>query len=424
MSEAKLSRPAAISGDLSAGDFFRRQVLLRLSRIETGQLTIIDRFGTHVLGSDSEGESLRATVEVRDDGFYREIALNGDLGAAESFIHGDWVCDRPTELVRLFIRNRRALEGLSGGVAAIGQMLRDAVSRLVPNNRRRNRSDISAHYDLGNDLFRLFLDENMMYSSAVFPDWDAGLETAAAFKNDLICRKLDLQSGDELLEIGTGWGGFALHAARHYNVKVTTTTISEQQYALARERVAAAGLEDSITVLNKDYRDLRGSFNKLVSIEMLEAVGYSAYDTYFRHCSELLSDDGLMCLQTITINEQAYLRSRKHVDFIKKYIFPGGCLPSLGTILDSLSRVTDLNVSHISDIGRHYAATLRIWRERFNRAHEQVLASGYDERFVRMWQYYLHYCEAGFMERVIGDAQIVLFKPLCTRADIPGIDLA
>lgn len=400
---------------------YRRGVFATLARIRAGTLTVGENGRTRVFGTAAEGEP-DAEIVIRDPHFFRDVVLAGDLGAAESFMHGDFDCPDLTALVRLFIRNREALEGLDGGLAGLRRMLRDAIRFMARNSRRGSRRNIAAHYDLGNDLFRLFLDDNMMYSSAIFEHEDSTLEEASRLKNDLICRKLELGPDDHLLEIGTGWGGFAIQAARDYGCRVTTTTISRRQHELAVERVREAGLQDRVTLLTRDYRDLDGEYDKLVSIEMLEAVGYEYYDTYFAQCSRLLKPNGLMCLQTITINEQAYQRARGHVDFIKKYIFPGGCLPSLGAIADSLRRATDMNVAHVAEIGAHYARTLQHWRTRFNGAVDRVLRCGYDERFVRMWQYYLHYCEAGFLERVIGDVQMVLFKPQNRRADITGID--
>ncbi len=396
-------------------DFYRRRLFDALGRLETGRLTVTENGVVSTFGDD---DSLTAAIEVTDPVFYREVGLSGALGAGESYMNGHMRSPDLTSLVRLFIINAKVLEGIDGALATPKRLLIDAFRFVAKNTRRGSRRNIAAHYDLGNDLFRLFLDENMMYSSAVYPTGEADLEVAARYKNDLICQKLDLGPSDHLLEIGTGWGGFAIQAARDYGCKVTTTTVSHQQYELACERVAEAGLQDRITLLETDYRDLTGKFDKIVSIEMLEAVGHQFYDTYFEKCSALLHDHGLMCLQTITMNEQNYAQARDHVDFIKKYIFPGGCLPSVGRICQSLGSVTDLNVMHVTDIASHYAQTLRDWSERFSATLDRVRAQGYDERFVRMWRYYLHYCEAGFIERVIGDVQMVLFKPGNRRAPI------
>ena len=398
----------------------RRAVLASLERLEHGRLRIFDGQDEFEFGDDSADV---VTIEGAGPGFWTAVALDGDMGAAESYMNGDLQCSDLTALVRLFIRNRAALERIDSGFARVRHWVRDALRFAMRNSRRGSRRNIAAHYDLGNDMFRLFLDSNMMYSSAVFPREDATLEEAARYKNELVCAKLDLCADDHLLEIGTGWGGLAIHAARTSGCRVTTTTVSRRQFELATARVREAGLDDRIDVLLQDYRDLDGQYDKLVSIEMLEAVGHEYYDEYFAKCSELLRSDGLMVLQTITMNEQNYLRARDHVDFIKKYIFPGGCLPSISAITNCLRDVTDMNVAHISDIGRHYERTLQCWRERFEAAHEQIRQLGYDERFVRMWRYYLQYCEAAFAERVIGDAQLVLFKPGNRRADLAGIAL-
>jgi len=396
-------------------DFYRRRLFDALSRIETGRLSVTENGLVSRFGPD---DSVTAAIEITDPVFYREVGLSGGLGAAESYMNDHMRCADLTALVRLFIINERVLDGIDGTLARPKRWLRDAFRFMAKNTRRGSRRNIAAHYDLGNDLFRLFLDENMMYSSAVYRDENTDLDSAASYKNHLLCRKLDLSPDDHLLEIGTGWGGFAIQAARDYGCRVTTTTVSAEQYKLACERVAAAGLEDRITLLECDYRDLTGQYDKLVSIEMLEAVGHEYYDTYFAKCSELLRDDGLMCLQAITMNEQNYVNAREHVDFIKKYIFPGGCLPSIGAICQSLGKVTDLNVMHVTDIADHYARTLRDWGDRFAATLDRVRAQGYDERFVRMWRYYLHYCEAAFIERVIGNVQMVLFKPRNRRAAI------
>jgi cyclopropane-fatty-acyl-phospholipid synthase len=286
------------------------------------------------------------------------------------------------------------------------------------NHKTGSRANIAAHYDLGNSFYRLFLDPSLMYSCAFFETPEQSLAQAAQAKLAQICRKLQLSPADHLLEIGTGWGGFALYAARHHGCRVTTTTISQEQYQLARERVTAAGLQDRIEVLLKDYRDLDGCYDKLVSIEMIEAVGHAHFDRYFSSCSRLLADDGIMLLQAITIADQEYERAKKEVDFIQKYIFPGGCLPSLTALSQSLTRATDMRIVHLEDIGPHYALTLRHWRKRFMNQLEQVRAQGFSESFIRMWEYYLCYCEGGFAERALGTVQLVLSKPLSRHEPI------
>ncbi|MDP6187636.1 MAG: cyclopropane-fatty-acyl-phospholipid synthase family protein, partial [Pseudomonadales bacterium] len=279
------------------------------------------------------------------------------------------------------------------------------------NTTDRSRENISAHYDLGNDFFSLFLDPSMMYSSAVYPTPDSDLATAAQHKLRLICEDLELTPEDHLVEIGTGWGGMAIFAAEHYGCRVTTTTISREQFDYTVAAVADKGLQDRITVLFDDYRDLRGRFDKLVSIEMIEAVGHQFYDTYFATVSRLLKPHGKAVIQAITMTEQRYEQARDSVDFIKRYIFPGGCLPSLTVISDALARMTDMQMSHLRDITEDYADTLNAWHEGFLEKLDQVRAKGFDDRFINMWRYYLSYCEGGFRERIIGTYQITMTKP-------------
>ncbi|HSW51639.1 MAG TPA: cyclopropane-fatty-acyl-phospholipid synthase family protein, partial [Sulfuricaulis sp.] len=279
------------------------------------------------------------------------------------------------------------------------------------NSRTGSRRNIAAHYDLGNEFFRLMLDETLMYSSAVFERPDMTLAEAQRARLDRICRKLALGPRDHVLEIGTGWGGFALHAATHYGCRVTTTTISREQYALAQERIAQAGLSDRVTVLLEDYRDLRGEYDKLVSIEMIEAVGHEYYETFFARCSALLKPDGLMLLQAITIADQRYEAARKSVDFIQRYIFPGSCIPSVSVMAQAVARATDMKLLHLEDIGPHYATTLRHWRERLYANADAVRQLDLSEEFLRMWEFYLCYCEGGFAERALGDVQLLLAKP-------------
>jgi cyclopropane-fatty-acyl-phospholipid synthase len=284
------------------------------------------------------------------------------------------------------------------------------------NTLAGSQANIAAHYDLGNDFYALFLDETMTYSCGIFEQEDSTLEEASLAKYDRICRKLALKPEDEVLEIGTGWGGFAIYAAGRYGCRVTTTTISRAQFDLARPRIAEAGLEDRVTLLLKDYRHLTGSYDKLVSIEMIEAVGFEYFDTFFSVCSERLKDDGLMCLQAITIADQVFDRYRRSHDFIRSHVFPGSCLISLGALSASLARATDLRLIHLEDLTPHYARTLKLWRERFFANLDQVRALGYPETFIRLWEFYLCYCEGGFAERYIGDVQMVLAKPGNRRA--------
>jgi cyclopropane-fatty-acyl-phospholipid synthase len=389
----------------------QRAVRQRLAAIERGSLVISDGLLMDRYGMASAQHPLNETVRVHDPRFYTEMAFGGSIGAGEAYMQGYWSTDDLTAVMRIILQNREVLDGMETGWARLTEPLRKALHWAARNTRSGSSRNIQAHYDLGNDFFKLFLDPTMMYSSAIFEREGMSLEAASIAKLDRICRKLDLRPGDRVIEIGTGWGGFALHAARHYGCHVTTTTISRSQQKLARERVTAAGLNDRITLLLQDYRDLTGQYDKLVSIEMIEAVGHQYYDTFFRKCSELLKPEGTMLLQAITIADQRYEAARRSVDFIQRYIFPGSCIPSVTAISNALTRATDLRLFHLEDIGPHYALTLRRWRENFNANLAGVRALAYPESFIRMWEFYLCYCEAGFMERVIGDVQMLLVKP-------------
>jgi cyclopropane-fatty-acyl-phospholipid synthase len=316
-------------------------------------------------------------------------------------------------VVRLLVINRDVMNRLESGMARVGGGLLKLAHWYHRNTRLGSRRNIQTHYDLGDDFFQLFLDPTMMYSSAVFPRSEATLEAASLHKLNLICRKLDLKADEHLLEIGTGWGGLALHAAQHFGCRVTTTTISKNQFKFATERVRRAGLQERITVVSQDYRDLTGTFDKLVSIEMIEAVGHRYLDDYFQICSARLKPAGRMVLQSIIIADRNFEQARRSVDFIQKYIFPGGALPSLGSLLTSVTRVTDFQLTGLQDIGRDYARTLQIWRERFLQRRPDVRRLGYSDEFVRRWEWYLAYCEGGFLERAISAVQLVFDKPEC-----------
>lgn len=405
-----------------SGRWLRRSVFAQLAKMTQGCVTLVDAEGIHPFGQASATCPLRATVTIHDPNAYWRLALRGSIGVAEGYMEGEWSCDDLPALVRIFVLNQDALMGLEKGLTRLIMPLLRLLYARRDNNRRGSRANIAAHYDLGNEFYRLFLDETLMYSAAIFPTPETGLHEASIAKNDRICRKLELNPADHLLEIGAGWGGFALHAARHYGCRVTTTTISQEQYQLACERVREAGLQDRITVLCQDYRDLRGSYDKLVSIEMIEAVGERHLSGYFRTCAQLLKPHGMMLLQAITIADQKYQQYRREVDFIQYYIFPGGFLPSLSAITEKLAHSTDFRLFHLEDIGAHYATTLRHWRERFLANLERVRALGFPESFIRMWEYYLCYCEGGFRERTIGTVQLLLTKPQCRRdAIIPAL---
>ncbi|MBN8279403.1 MAG: class I SAM-dependent methyltransferase [Gammaproteobacteria bacterium] len=392
----------------------RRAVHEVLAPLARGQLRLNDALGSHTFGPGTGGPDV--AVQLHDLSAYLDIATGGTIGAAEAYMAGKWAVTDLPGVMRLLAVNREVMDRLESGLARLGGLALKLAHWQHRNTRAGSRRNIHAHYDLGNELFELFLDPTMMYSSAVFPRPDATLEEASVHKLDLICRKLELTPGDHLLEIGTGWGGLALHAARHYGCRVTTTTISRNQFEFAGRRVRDAGLADRITLLMQDYRDLTGTFDKLVSVEMIEAVGLKFLDTYFRTCSERLKPAGRMLLQSITIADRHYEQARRSVDFIQKYIFPGGALPSLGAMLGSIGRATDLQLSGLHDIGLDYARTLAIWRQRFLCRTTEVRRLGYPDEFIRMWEWYLAYCEGGFLERAISAVQVVFDKPDCRLA--------
>jgi cyclopropane-fatty-acyl-phospholipid synthase len=388
----------------------------RLKNIQHGRLHLAEAVNQECFGRERPLESLEATIRVRDPRFYSYAVFGGSTGAGESYMRGYWDCDDLTSLVRIMLVNRETLRKIDSRWSRFSAPLLKVSHWFNRNTAAGSRRNIAAHYDLGNKFFELFLDESMAYSCGIFESADASLLQASTAKFEAVCTKLKLSPGQRLLEIGTGWGGLAIHAARHYGCHVTTTTISREQYEFARERVAQAGLNDRITLLLEDYRDLRGSFDALASIEMIEAVGHQYLDTYFGQCSSLLRPSGAMLLQAITIRDQSYERARRSVDFIKRFIFPGSFIPSMRVLADSIARATDLKISHVQDIGPHYARTLRLWRERLLSRQGEVRAQGYPESFVRMWEYYLCYCEGGFEERQLGDVQMLLTKPRSRHA--------
>ncbi len=389
----------------------RRIVRARLANLEVGEVSIVENGASTTFGTVVDGFPEAATIRVRSPAFYSDIAFGGSVGAGESFINGAWECNELESLVRILLRNRGVLDDMESGIARLTLPLRKLIHRMNRNTRKGSRRNIAAHYDLGNEFYALWLDPEMMYSAAWYPDDDASLEDAAVAKLDRICRKLNLSRGDSVVEIGTGWGGFAIHAARHYGCHVTTTTISAEQHAYARARIETEGLSDRITLLQQDYRDLEGRFDKLVSIEMIEAVGHEFLDTFFRKCGALLKPDGEMLIQAITIADQRYEKAKSTVDFIKRYIFPGGFLPSVTAMTSSMTRVSRLRMIDLEDIGLHYARTLVDWRTRFFERLDEVRAQGFSDEFIRMWQFYLCYCEGAFAERAIGNVQLHAIAP-------------
>ena len=393
------------------GALARKLCMRLLSGIKTGSLTLHDGTETFHFGTPGDPDQPHAEVHVHDSGLYRQMLSGGSIATGEVYMRGGWTSPDLVQVMRLFSANLATLEQIEAKqswLVTLGLKLSHILNRNTLSGSRKN---ISAHYDLGNDFFGLFLDPTMMYSSAVFSRADCSLEQASVAKLDELCQQLELDSSDHLIEIGTGWGGMAVHAARNYGCRVTTTTISAEQYEYACEQVRKADLQDQVTVLCEDYRNITGKYDKLVSIEMIEAVGHQFYGNYFSHCSSLLKPDGKMVIQAITIADQRYDAARDAVDFIQRYIFPGGCLPSVAVIADHLARDTDMQMVHLRDITPDYALTLAHWRERFMAAQEQVKQQGFDDTFIRMWEFYLAYCEGGFRERIIGTVQLAFAKP-------------
>ena len=394
---------------------FRRFIFGIVRRLRSGQLAIQDASGRHLFGAaatDDSGQPLPPIeIQVHRPAFYGRVLWGGGLGAAESLMDGDWSCSDLTGLVRLMTRNLDLADDFDRGFGRWRKSWERWGHWLRRNSPRQAKQNIREHYDLGNDFFELFLDPTMNYSSAVFSDLSVGaagethsresLHRGQLNKMDRLCRMLDLGPDDHLLEIGTGWGSLACYAAKHFGCRVTTTTISREQYNWACRRVETEGLVDRVTVLDRDYRLLEGKYDKIISVEMIEAVGDHYYETFFEKCNSLLKPDGLLLLQAITIVDQRYREHLRSVDFICKYIFPGGSLPSITRLVQCAADSASMRLVQLNDYAPHYAETLRRWRQRFHQQLDKVRSLGYDERFIRMWDYYLAYCEAGFDERQI-----------------------
>lgn len=375
--------------------------------LQGGRLTLAEDGRVSTYGDDAP-DGLEAMIEVHSPDFYRAAVFGGEIGMGEAYMAGHWSSPDLPSLVRLAVRNLRVIDGANPLFSFIARSLARFSHLRRSNTVEGSRKNIQAHYDLSNEFFSLFLDSGMMYSSALWERESETLEQAQWNKLERICRVLRLSPTDHVLEIGTGWGGFALHAASRYGCRVTTTTISREQYAMAQERVRDAGLEDRITLLLEDYRHLRGRYTKGVSIEMFEAVGLDHYDAFFATWERLLEPGASVLMQTITMNEKQFPGYQKSPDWIQKYIFPGGELSSIIEIQKSLARTGSYQLMDLSDMGTHYAWTLREWRRRFQERIEEVRQLGFDARFERMWDYYLGYCEGAFLERYIGVAQLLL----------------
>jgi cyclopropane-fatty-acyl-phospholipid synthase len=414
MKSVSLSSPRHLAGTVKPSlldGLARRIVLKQLAGLREGNLLLTEGAMEQRYGQPRDQARISAHIVVADPRFWSEVAFGGSIGAGEAYMHGYWQCSDLVALVRLLLRNRDVLDGMEGGAARLTAPLQKLFHWLNRNTHEGARRNIAAHYDLGNDFFALWLDDTMMYSAAIFERPEMSLHEAQLARLRRICEKLQLGADDHVLEIGTGWGGFALYAAEHCGCRVTTTTISREQYEKAWERIAAAGLQDRVTLLLDDFRDLEGRYDKLVSIEMIEAIDHALFETYFRKCSDLLKPDGSMLIQAITIADQRYEEYRKSIDFIQRYIFPGSGLPSSAVMTDCVARHTDLRLLDLEDIGLHYATTLRRWRENFFEQMHEVRRQGYSDAFIRMWEYYLCYCEGAFLERAISDLQLVFTKP-------------
>ena len=386
----------------------RALVFNQLNKIKIGHIVIIEGSNKFSFGKK---DKLNVTVTVHDPRFYGALAFGGSIGVSEAFMQKFWSASDLTKLIRIMAINQNTMDQLEGLFNIFLKPILKCLHYLNQNSVKGSEINISKHYDLGNDFFSLFLDSTMMYSSAVFKNPHDSLYQGSIHKLETICQGLELTSQDHIIEIGSGWGGFAIYAAQHYGCKVTTTTISKEQYKYVRQKIKDLKLSHKINVLFSDYRHLKGQYDKLVSIEMLEAVGYQYYDTYFKVCANLLKPQGLAVIQTITITDQRYEKAKRSVDFIQRYIFPGSCIPSITALQNSMTQSSDLKIYSIHDIGTHYARTLALWRKEFFKNLIDIKGLGFDDTFIRMWHFYFSYCEGGFEEKVISDIHLKLVKP-------------
>ena len=393
----------------------RGVIIDRLQTLSWGRITLQEEEHLQTYGGKDSESAPHVTITVHDSRFYIKLLFGGNVGAAEAYMLDYWSCDNLPALIRIMVRNLTLVSRMEKGWAWLTMPALRFYHWLRRNTRAGSKWNIYAHYDLGNEFYSSFLDETMTYSCGIFSNTNSTLKQASIEKYDRICRKLELKSEDHVIEVGGGWGGFAIHAAMYYGCKVTSTTISREQYDWALKQVRELGLSEKVQILLKDYRDVNGVYDKLVSIEMIEAVGHQYLGRFLQCCSKLLKPDGLMALQAITITEQYYKQHIRTVDFIKRYIFPGSCLVAVTPLCNAVSKFTDLVPIHLEDITPHYAETLRWWRKGFNKNLERIKSLGFDEPFVRMWEYYLSYCEGAFEEHYIGDIQMVFARPLYRR---------
>ena len=389
--------------------FFKKIILKKFGQLQFGFLRILDGDEEFHFGDDKS--ELKADVQIFSPEFYVFMGSGGLLGVTESYTAGYWQSNNLVSLIQIVIQNKDVMSQLDSGWARLFKPVNQYIHSFRQNSLDGSKKNILAHYDLSNEFYQLWLDETMTYSCGVFDNKSSTLEEASVEKLDRICRKLQLTDRDSVLEIGTGWGSFAIHAVKNYGCKVTTTTISDAQYELAKERINQEGLTDRIILLKDDYRKLTGQYDKIVSIEMIEAVGHEYVPVFFKIVSSLLKEDGLFVMQGITYNDQNFDVYKNSVDFIKKYIFPGSCLISVSQVTETMKKYTDLSIVHLEDITVHYARTLKIWRENFQSSIPSIKALGFSSAFIKMWDFYFVYCEAGFRERHIGDYQFVFSKP-------------
>jgi len=411
-----LARPEPLSTNaVPRRGFYEKAVLGALSRMTEGCLHLVLPDGSRRTIGDP-GSGTHAHLHILRPSFYASCLLYGDVGFGETYVDGDWDTDSIERLISWAILNTENCSALADSKVAqpLFSLLRftNRIQHLLrPNSLETSRLNIAEHYDLGNDFYHLWLDPTMTYSSALFSSPNQSLEAAQIAKYDALCKKMHLHPGDEILEIGTGWGGFSRHAATHYGCKITTVTISQRQYEYAAALFQREGLGDRVNVQLQDYRLIGGKFDKIVSIEMLEAVGEKYLDTYFAKCHDLLRPHGLLALQYITVPDNRHQQLRKGVDWIQKHIFPGSLLLSVGRVNQALNATGDLFMHHMEDLGFSYAQTLNLWWQTFNRRIDEVRGLGFDERFIRKWNYYLQYCEAAFATRNISVVQAIYTRP-------------
>ena len=412
------TKPIELSKNSLILDKVARKIILGyFKEIKEGQITVKENSDHMVFGEVTPNFPVKATIEVQNPRMYMDIAAKGLNGSADAFIKGWWTCDNLTNLVRIFTRNRDAANKFESGIANLAIWALKLSHSCRRNNLKKSLRNIHAHYDLGNEFFSTFLDDTRMYSCAIFTKPESSLHEASITKIDRICKKLNLSPADHLLEIGTGWGGFALYAAKNYGCRITSTTISQEQFIFSENLIKKNGLQDQVTILKKDFRELEGQFDKLVSIEMIEAIGHRLYKTFFQKCGQLLKPEGLLAIQAITITDNLFHESKDFIDFIKQYIFPGSCIPSISALCSAASS-SDIKLFHLEDITPHYARTLKEWRTNFLQNKSRVKNLGFTNPFIRLWLFYLCYCEGGFIERQIGNVQMVFTKPLCRRDPI------